>query len=113
MNIGLVVSLIMGGLLIIVLLVPLLTPRSRTKTDTPTVFRDDDQYWLAGFLYNNPDDPALFVPKRFGLGRTVNIGHPLGKLIMIGLLLLVVVMALLTHLGVVPTYGCHPSGCHW
>jgi hypothetical protein len=34
-----------------------------------------DSSWTWGLLYNNPDDPALFVPKRFGIGFTVNFGH--------------------------------------
>ena len=30
----------------------------------------------SGYIYRNPDDPALFVPKRLGVGWTVNFGHP-------------------------------------
>jgi len=29
-----------------------------------------------GWIYQNPDDPALFVPKRVGIGWTINFGHP-------------------------------------
>ena len=29
-----------------------------------------------GIFYSNPDDPALFVPKRFGIGYTLNFGNP-------------------------------------
>ena len=32
--------------------------------------RDDDQYWKLGIFYFNPDDPALWVEKRFGSGWT-------------------------------------------
>lgn len=35
-----------------------------------------DAAWKAGLLYFNPDDPALFVEKRFGLGWTINFGNP-------------------------------------
>jgi uncharacterized membrane protein len=28
-----------------------------------------------GFIYVNPDDPNLFVPKRLGEGWTINFGH--------------------------------------
>jgi uncharacterized membrane protein len=36
-----------------------------------------DQYWRAGGLfYYNPDDPALMVEKRFGIGYTFNFGNP-------------------------------------
>ena len=39
---------------------------------------DDDRFWRAGWLYLNRADPALMVPKRFGVGWTVNLGHPAG-----------------------------------
>lgn len=38
--------------------------------------------WKAGVFYVNPDDPALFVPKRFGIGYTLNFAHPLSWLIL-------------------------------
>jgi uncharacterized membrane protein len=114
--------LLIGGLLIALVLVLFLpTQRSRTKARTPAdrqrtgaVFRDDDRYWYGDFLYNNPDDPDPFVPKRYGLGWTVNFGHPVGKLVLIGTLLLPLVLALLGVLfhGLIHSYGCHPSGCH-
>lgn len=47
-------------------------------------FEEDDKYWILGAgFYNNPDDPAIFVPKRIGVGYTINIGRPTGKVIMI------------------------------
>jgi uncharacterized membrane protein len=48
---------------------------------------DDDQHWKGGLLYVNRDDPALVVPRRFGLGWTFNLGHPAGIAITILLLL--------------------------
>jgi uncharacterized membrane protein len=36
---------------------------------------DDDQYWKAGIIYFNPDDPALWVDKRMGIGWTLNFGN--------------------------------------
>ncbi len=113
--------LLMGGLLIAAILILFWHPqRSRTKTNIPTdrwrtnvVFRDDDRYWAGGVFYNNPDDPALFVPKRFGLGWTMNFGHPQARLVLIGMLLLPLAMAVLSVLasGMAPI-GCHPSGCY-
>ena len=38
--------------------------------------------WKAGIFYVNPDDPALFVQKRFGIGYTLNFGRPLSWLIL-------------------------------
>jgi uncharacterized membrane protein len=40
--------------------------------------RDDDAYWIGGLIYNNPDDPAAWVPKRFGgIGWTINFARPM------------------------------------
>lgn len=94
--------------------------RSRPRPSAPAdrqlgapAFRDDDRYWYGGVFYYNPDDPDPIVPRRYGFGWTVNIGHPLGKLfiaIMVALILLPLVLAI-----VVPGFsstGCHPSHCH-
>jgi uncharacterized membrane protein len=35
-----------------------------------------DSAWKLGLFYFNPDDPALFVEKRFGIGWTINLGRP-------------------------------------
>jgi uncharacterized membrane protein len=75
--------------------------------------REDDRYWLGGLIYYNPGDPEPFIPKRFGLGWTVNFGHPLGKVllvVLIGMVLLPIVLALLDP-GL-PRTGCHTFGCH-
>lgn len=38
--------------------------------------RGEDAGWRAGgAIYYNPDDPALFVEKRIGIGSTMNFGH--------------------------------------
>lgn len=123
MNISWFLLLLIGGTLLAIILVLLWHPqRNRSQTRVlseyerrhiNTVFRNDDRYWNAGVFYNNPDDPALFVPKRFGLGWTLNFGHPQSRLVMIGaLLLLLLLMALpLLVSGSAPT-GCHSFGCH-
>ena len=57
--------------------------------------RDDDRHWKGGLIYVNSADPALFVPKRFGVGVTINLGHPGGMAIgIVTLLLLVAAIAL-------------------
>ena len=40
------------------------------------VARDDDAFWKLGTFYCNGDDPSVFVPKRFGMGWTINIARP-------------------------------------
>lgn len=37
---------------------------------------DDDRYWKLGIFYWNRDDASLFVPERFGVGWTINLGRP-------------------------------------
>jgi uncharacterized membrane protein len=47
------------------------------EEESGVVQRDDDRHWfLAGAVYANRADPALFVPARLGSSWTVNIGHP-------------------------------------
>jgi len=92
--------LIIAGLLFAVVLTLLPpAPRSRTRANTPAVFRDDDRYWYGRDLfYNNPDDPAVFVPKRYTRGYTVNVGRPAGKLIMLASLVLLLALGILKAL---------------
>lgn len=42
----------------------------------PVGDRTPDKYWKLGLFYINRNDPALFVEKRFGIGYTINFGHP-------------------------------------
>ncbi|HET8912987.1 MAG TPA: DUF5808 domain-containing protein [Ktedonobacteraceae bacterium] len=120
MNIS-AILLICGLLIVAVLLLFVPTPRSWRKASIPVdhhparpIFRDDDRYWSGGLLYNNPDDPDLFVSKRFGIGWTLNFGHPQSKLVIIGTLLFPLILTLLGVLltGSLHPNGCHPSGCN-
>jgi hypothetical protein len=38
----------------------------------------DSNHW-SGAYYRCPKDPRLVVPKRKGVGWTINLGHPKGK----------------------------------
>lgn len=38
--------------------------------------RDEDRFWKLGIFYVNSQDPAFIVPKRFGVGWTVNFARP-------------------------------------
>lgn len=110
---------LIGGLFIALVLAVfrfLPTPRSRTPTErflTGKLSRDDERCWLGGgFFYYNPDDPAPLVPNRYFVGWTVNLGHPLGKVmvvIVLGLILLPLVLAVI--LPGLPSTGCHSFGC--
>jgi uncharacterized membrane protein len=60
------------------------------NTQTPYVARDDDRYWKGGMFYFNRDDPSIFVQKRFGIGWTINFGHPMGMLFMVVVIVIIV-----------------------
>ncbi|MFB5662986.1 DUF1648 domain-containing protein [Alteribacillus sp. HJP-4] len=51
-----------------------------------SVDRDDDIHWKLGQIYFNPNDPALFLEKRFGIGWTINFARPIAWLLLIGLI---------------------------
>jgi len=34
-----------------------------------------DKRWKWGMFYVNRDDPQIFVPKRYGIGYTLNFGN--------------------------------------
>jgi uncharacterized membrane protein len=48
----------------------------------PVGRRSPERCWRAGIFYVDPDDPAIFVEKRFGIGYTLNFGHPMSWLIL-------------------------------
>ena len=66
---------------------------------TPYGDATPDSAWTGGVFYYNPDDPALVVEKRSGLGWTVNLGHAQAKFVLIGLLLVPLVLSLLPFLA--------------
>ena len=51
--------------------------------------RDNDRYWKGGIFYVNPDDPALFLPERFGIGWTINLGRPAAWAFVVGFALVI------------------------
>jgi uncharacterized membrane protein len=108
--------------IVLVLLVPL--PRARKGARVPVtrrrpsvMYRDDDRYWPGGIFYHNPDDPDLFVPRRSGLGWTINFGHPRSRYFLLILFLVAIVPPLLVAIlsllfpGSIHSTGCHPTGC--
>ncbi|MCR5283409.1 MAG: DUF5808 domain-containing protein [Lachnospiraceae bacterium] len=97
-------ALILGGMLVYLLLIfadififlhfdKKIEARYISQTQLVT---DDDAYWIAGMFYYNPADKHLNVEKRAGVGATVNLAHPVGRIVgIIGIgLLLETVLAL-------------------
>jgi len=64
--------------------------RDMLELDGQTVYSDDDEYWANGFTYHNPYDKSIMVPKRVGIGETINTGTTAGKIIMGGVVVLLV-----------------------
>jgi uncharacterized membrane protein len=63
--------------------------RDEGEKDTGLTHRDDDKYWRGGLFYINRDDHALMVPRRFGLGWTVNFGNPGAAMLLAGVVALI------------------------
>ena len=43
---------------------------------------DDAGNWKWGVFYYNPKDKKILVPKRYGMGWTLNLGHVVSFIIM-------------------------------
>ncbi|WP_169087093.1 DUF5808 domain-containing protein [Paenibacillus sp. PL91] len=65
---------------------------SLAETDGEAILSDDDAYWINGSTYFNPDDKAVMVPKRIGIGTTVNMATRGGKWIQYGGIVLALVI---------------------
>ncbi|MBQ0001550.1 MAG: hypothetical protein KBT01_08480, partial [Clostridiales bacterium] len=53
---------------------------------------DEDDHWLWGFIYYNPEDSSFLVNQRTGIGTTVNLARPAGKILWISIILLLLWM---------------------
>ena len=68
--------------------------------ESDTLARDDDSFWALGTFYFNRDDPSIVVPKRFGVGWTVNCANPLAWLAVAAVVLVTVVFILMVNKAV-------------
>jgi len=72
----------------------------RYTRDTELELQDDDDNWILGMFYYNPNDTRLNVEKRLGYGATVNIAHPAGKVIaVLTAVILIVSLILIVYLN--------------
>ncbi len=65
------------------------------EQDTGLTHRDDDKHWRGGLFYINREDYALFVPRRFGLGWTLNFGNPRAAMLLAGVVALISLVIIL------------------
>ncbi|MGE5431642.1 MAG: DUF5808 domain-containing protein [Syntrophomonadaceae bacterium] len=53
--------------------------------------------WKLGVFYFNPQDSRMFLPKRSGLGITINFANPLAIILTVLLIVLIIVISKLKH----------------
>ncbi|AKG35887.1 hypothetical protein VK70_16050 [Paenibacillus durus ATCC 35681] len=71
--------------------------RRLDEADGQRFYTDDDEYWINGITYCNPNDRSMLVPKRTGLGLTLNMATRGGKVLMgVTLTLVAMIIAGLT-----------------
>ena len=65
-----------------------------------TIVEDEDDHWIGGLFYYNPNNKRLNISKRAGVGTTFNFAHPVGKLagVLISITLLATVV-ILVYMG--------------
>lgn len=56
---------------------------------------DDDYFWKLGSIYYNPNDPALFVEKRFGVGWTLNFANKKSVIILVVFIIFILMINVL------------------
>ena len=78
--------------------VKLLTERETSATGSESLNFDDDHFWHLGVFYANADDPAVVVPKRFGIGWGLNWARPASWLVTLGLIALCAALCLAVFL---------------
>ena len=55
---------------------------------------DDDSFWILGLIYYNKNDSKIMVNKRTGIGTTINMAKPIGKVIGVFILICILIIPL-------------------
>ncbi|MFZ0663240.1 MAG: DUF5808 domain-containing protein [Acidobacteriaceae bacterium] len=79
-----------GAGLTVLAIATIIAMRRMRRPNTPHAEATPDACWHGGMFYYNPQDPALLVEKRIGLGWTFNFANPLAWVIL-ALIILVLV----------------------
>jgi len=66
-----------------------------TSPDLGDVYIDEDECWIWGMLYYNPNDKHFLVNDRIGMNMSFNLAKPAAKIIMILSALMLVAMPFL------------------
>jgi uncharacterized membrane protein len=93
--------LVIGGGVLAIALLGYVAIRARGIPAAMAAAQDstDDRCWKAGVFYCNPRDPALMVPKRMGVGYTLNFAHPIAWIVLGALLILSLAVPLLLEVN--------------
>jgi uncharacterized membrane protein len=84
-----VLPILAGVVVAVVVLARNNRERDAGEEDTGMAHRDDDKYWRGGLFYLNREDHALWVPRRFGLGWTLNFSNPRAAMLLAGVVALI------------------------
>jgi len=85
-----------GAMLAMVAVVIVVAVRRLRQPGTPSGGATPDACWHGGIFYYNPNDPALLVEKRIGVGWTFNFARPLAWMIVVLILLIPAGVAVLS-----------------
>ncbi|MGE5500090.1 MAG: DUF5808 domain-containing protein [Syntrophothermus sp.] len=55
--------------------------------------KDEKESWKFGVFYFNPGDPRIFLPKRYGIGVTLNFANPVSYILFIGIIAIALLVA--------------------
>jgi len=88
---------LLAPLALLTMVIWIVVRASHLDLDDPDPTPDDG--WVAGLIYFNRSDPALFVAKRAGIGYTLNFAHRGSWLLLVMPLLLTVLAAVAIHAG--------------
>lgn len=86
---------LLGGTVVLFVKIGLSDKKSDVLVNDPIMDKDDDKFWKGGLFYFNPNDPSIFVEKRFGIGWTINLANPLAYLILLLPIALILIIAFL------------------
>ncbi|WP_055069925.1 DUF5808 domain-containing protein [Clostridium massiliamazoniense] len=103
MNFYSLILIVLLPILVILISIPLFVHNNHTSTnkingDEEDIYIDDDSsYKFGGLFYYNKNNPSTFVPKRMGIGYTINCASTGGKLFWIVFALFIIAVIFLGH----------------
>ncbi|MFH5880196.1 DUF1648 domain-containing protein [Arthrobacter sp. NA-172] len=84
-----VIPILFGVLVAVVVMARNNREPDEGEKDTGLTHRDDDKNWKRGLFYVNREDSAMMVPRRFGLGWTINFGNPKSAMLLAGVVAMI------------------------